>query len=692
MSPFEQSSSQAPTTRRIDHTDRIHGVDVPDPYRWLEDVDSLEIKAWIDAQNKHTRTFLQGMSFGKRLRERVEVLSAYETVGSLKEAGNRLFFTLQRPDEIQPSLVWQKQGGNEIHCLLDPSSIAADAAVAIMGFEPSPSGRYVAYGLSEAGSDWQQWYIMEVDSGRRLEDELHWIRFTNVSWREDESGFFYSGSEPPPADAIYKAPATKRSIRFHRLGEVQTQDTRVYESPDETGTMSFGRVTSDDRHLVITTQKGTHRQNTVSVLGLEDSSNGPQALVPEFEASFTFLGTHGDRFFFWSNLDAPFGRVLAIDLTAPGRDDWQEVVAESEGVMTAATFVNERFVISALYDAESRVHVYSQDGVLDHEIALPGHGTVHMLEGRSAGTTAYLWYHDVFRPTLVLAHDIEARTTADFREQTLPFDPTQFVTERQIYESVDGTKVPIFVSRKKSTAVGPETPTCLYGYGGFNNPKSPEFRLDHFSWMDMGGQLAVACIRGGGEYGHEWHQAGVGKNRPKVYADFICAAEWLIETGRTSTPKLVIHGRSNGGLLVGACMTKRPDLFGACLPVVGVMDMLRFHKFTVGAFWVSDYGSPDDPEMFPVLRSYSPLHNIREGIAYPPTLITTADHDDRVFPAHSFKYAATLQHAQSGENPILIRIDERAGHGLGKPKPKLLDEIADNWIFSFAALDATPVL
>ncbi|MFC2094837.1 prolyl oligopeptidase family protein [Candidatus Bipolaricaulota bacterium] len=692
MHSFKETTSQPPVTRRTDHVDELHGMEVPDPYRWLEDADSPEIEKWIHAQNEHTQAILSSIPFGKTLREHVEALSAYEIVGMPKQGGSRLFFTLQLPEAKQPSLVWKETGDSEIHCLLDPASLAEDAAVSVMGFEPSPSGRYVAYGLAEAGSDWQKWYIFDIDSGERLNDELHWIRFTGASWREDESGFFYTGSEPPPENEVYKAPATKRSIRFHHLGDAQAQDTVIYRSPDEQGWMSFGKVTSDDRYLLITTQKGTHRQNLVSVLDLENPERDLLELVTQFEASFTYLGKSGSRLFFWTNLEAPFGRILAIDMTVPDRGNWQEVVAESDGVIAAATFVNESFVISALYNAESRAHVYDMSGTLDHEIVLPGHGTVPMVDGRSSGSTAYLSYHDVSRPTLILSHNLISRQTETFRDQELPFDPALFVTERHIYESFDGTKVPIFLSRKKSINIGPETPTCLYGYGGFNSPKSPEFRLDHFSWMDMGGQLAVACIRGGGEYGYEWHQAGACENRPNVFGDFISAAEWLISTKRTSTPKLVIHGRSNGGLLVGACMTKRPDLYGACLPVVGVLDMLRFHKFTVGAFWASDYGSPDDPAMFPILKSYSPLHNVHEGTAYPPTLVTTADHDDRVFPAHSFKYAATLQHAQSGDNPILLRIDERAGHGMGKPKNKLLDEIADNWIFSLTALGSIPEL
>ncbi|MCK4571244.1 S9 family peptidase [Candidatus Bipolaricaulota bacterium] len=690
MNPFTNTTSQPPGTRRGKHVDHLHKVVVPDPYRWLEDVDSPDIKTWIRAQNEHTQSMLTSVSFGKKLRERVEALSSYEIVGMPKGAGNRLFFTLQMPEAKQPSLVWTEHGDDEIHCLLDPETLATDATVSVMVFDPSPSGRYLAYGLSEAGSDWQKWYVMDVDTGQRLDDELDWIRFTIASWREDESGFFYSGSEPPPAEEVYKAPVTKCSIRFHRLGDAQANDAIIYDRQDEPEWISYGRVASDDRYLVITTRRGTYSQNRVCVLDLENPGDDPIELVPEFESSFIYLGACGDRFFFWTNSEAPFGRIVGIDLNEPERVNWQEVVAESDGVITWAAYISGFFVVTALFDAESRVLVYDLDGAVDHEIELPGRGTVPFVDGRVEGSIAYLWYNDASHPAFILRHDLCSRQTIPFREQALPYDPALFVTEQYVYESADGTKVPIFVSRKKSTVVGPNTPTCLYGYGGFNIPVSPGFRLDHLAWMDMGGQLAVACIRGGGEYGHEWHQAGACENRRNVFTDFIAAAEWLIDTKRTSTPKLVIHGRSNGGLLVGACMTKRPDLYGACLPAVGVLDMLRFHKFTVGAFWVSDYGSPDDPAMFPILMSYSPLHNVEKGTAYPPTLVTTADHDDRVFPAHSFKFAATLQHEQVGDNPILLRVEKRAGHGMGKPKGKLLDEIADNWIFAFAALESEP--
>lgn len=692
MSLFERIRSQTPHTRRMDHVDCLHGVDVPDPYRWLEDVDSQEIKVWIDAQNEHTQSVFSSIPFAKALRTRVEAVSSYENVGMPKQAGDRLFFTLQAPDAKQPSLVWMEKGEDEIRVLLDPATLAADATVSIMAFDPSPSGRHLAYGLSEAGSDWQRWYVLDVDTGERLIDELQWIRFTLASWREDESGFFYSGSEPPPADEVYKAPVTKRSIRFHRLGDAQANDAVIYDRQDEPEWTSYGRVTSDDLYLVITTQQGTYRKNRVCVLDLERAADGPMDLVPEFESAFTYLGKKGERLFFWTNDEASFGRIVAIDLNKPGREHWHEVVAESDGVITWAAYVGGFFVVTALVDAQSRVLVYDSEGAIRHEIELPGHGTVPLVQGRVAGSDVFLWYSDVARPAAILKHDLVSKQTMPMRKQALPYDPLLYITQRHVYESADGTRVLIFISRKTSTAVGPETATCLYGYGGFNIPQSPGFRLDHLAWMDMGGQLAVACIRGGGEHGHEWHQAGACENRPNVFADFIAAAEWLIDTDRTSTPKLVIHGRSNGGLLVGACMTKRTDLFGACLPAVGVLDMLRFHKFTVGAFWVSDYGSPDDADMFPILMSYSPLHQVTEGVAYPPTLVTTADHDDRVSPAHSFKFAAALQHAQAGDNPILLRVEERAGHGMGKPKDKLLDEIADNWIFAFAALGTEPSL
>ncbi len=683
-------SSRPPRTRCSDHVDTLHGQEIPDPYRWLEDVGSAETASWVRAQQRHTEAFLANVPFGDRVRERVESLSAYESIGMPIEAGERVFFTHQRGSARQPSLVWAKAGEDETSPLVCPETLTSDGTVSVTGFSPSSSGRYVAYGLSEAGSDWQTWFILDTETGDRLDDELHWIRFTIASWLDDESGFFYSASEPPPRDAVYKAPVTRRSIRFHRLGDDQTQDQTVFELPEAFQGTSFGRVTADNRYLVITTQRGTYRQHRISVLDLRSQEAEPVDVIPTFESMFVFLGSRAEHLFFWTNDDAPYGRIIDIDLHNPNRGAWREIVGASNGVMTDAAHVGGRFVVSALVDAESVVRVFDGTGAHVQDVPLPGRGTVDLVDGREDGANAYLWYSDPACPPVILRHDVTSGETAPFRPRDLPYDPGAYVTERILYTGDDGTKIPMFLSRKRSTQITSETPTCLYGYGGFNIAQSPRFRLDHLAWMDMGGQLAVACIRGGGEFGKDWHQAGAREHRPTVFADFIAAAEWLTTSGRASTPKLVIHGRSNGGLLVGACMTKRPDLYGACLPAVGVLDMLRFHKFTVGAFWVSDYGSPDDPDMFPVLLGYSPLHNITAGTAYPPTLVSTADHDDRVFPAHSFKFAATLQAAQTGENPVLLRVETRAGHGMGKPKDKWLDEIADNWIFAFAALDVVP--
>ena len=684
------ASEEYPETRRSNHANELHGARVHDPYRWLEDVDSPETEAWTGVQQALTESVLKEIPFRGAIRERLDVLSNFEAVGLPKEAGGRLFFTCQAPGARQPALCWTSEGSGEALTLVDPEELADDATISIAGFEPSPSGRYLAYGLAEAGSDWQTWGVLDVESGKLLPDRLEWLKFPLPSWTPDGSGFFYAALEAPPPGETFKAPVTKRSLRFHRLDSPQADDPVLFERPDEPMWIFHGQVTTDGRYLVITIQRGTYRENRVSYIDLGAETPEMIDLLLEFDAAYQFLGSDDRRFFFRTTRDAPQGRIIAIDLDRPEPAAWAEIVPESEAVLQTAAHVGGCFVVSALHDAVARVTVYDPDGRRIRDVALPGDGTAGLLEGREERTVVRFPYADFVHPDVVLEHDVVSGETRPFREPALPFDPDAYVTERFEVESPDGTRFPVFLARRREIPVGPETPTCLYAYGGFNIAMSPHFKIDHLSWMDLGGQLAVACIRGGGEYGRDWHQAGARENRPNVFADFIAAAEWLIDTGRTSVGKLAIYGRSNGGLLVGACMTKRPDLFGACLPAVGVLDMLRFHKFTVGAYWVSDYGSPDDPEMFEILLGYSPVHNVKEGTAYPPTLVTTADHDDRVFPAHSHKFAAALQAAQSGVGPILLRVDVRAGHGLGKPKGKLLDEVADRWAFAFAALEAEP--
>ncbi len=659
MNPFVSRSFDYPPTRRSDHADVLHDTRVPDPYRWLEDVDAPETEAWTDAQNALTRSVLAQIPFR---------------------------------DARQPSLVWVDAVDGEARCLVDPETLAEDGTISITEFVPSPCGRYLAYGLAEAGSDWQSWRVLDVDTGEHLSDELEWLKFPAPSWLPDSSGFFYAASEPPPPDEALKAAAAKRSLRFHRLGDSQVQDELIQEHPDEPRWMSFGHVTTDGRFLVISTFRGTYRENRVSYIDLGSPDRVVVDLMPDFDATYTFLGNEDRTFYFLTTHAAPLGRIVAVDIDRPGPSAWTESVSESDGTIETAEWVDGRFVVCILENAVARLSVRDPSGRLLHDIELPGAGSIPWIEREEGGSKIYFSYADFTHPNVVFSHDTATGETTPFRQGNLPFGPSAYETETHLVETAEGIRVPVFVTRKRGVEAGPGTPTCLYGYGGFNISMSPHFRIEHLSWLDLGGQLAVACLRGGGEFGRSWHEAGARENRPNVFSDFIAVAEWLIETGRTSTPKLAIYGRSNGGLLVGACMTKRPDLYSASLPAVGVLDMLRFHLFTVGSFWVSDYGSPDDAAMFPILYGYSPYHNVKPGTAYPPTLITTADHDDRVFPAHSHKFAAALQAAQSRGTPILLRVDKRAGHGLGKPKGKLFDEVADRWAFAFAALGERPDL
>jgi len=690
MKPFADRPFVYPTTRRVDHVDVLHDTRVPDPYRWLEDVDAPETDAWTDAQNALTRSVLEAIPFRDAIRRRLDALTDHESVGVPRAAAGRLFFTVQAPDARQPSLVWSEGEDGDPHVLVDPETLADDGTVSITQFVPSPCGHLLAYGLAEAGSDWQTWRVLDVDSGEHLADRLEWLKFPEPSWLPDGSGFFYAASEPPPPDGVFKAAVTKRSLRFHRIGDAQADDELVLEYPNEPQWMFYGQVTTDGHFLVVSVFKGTYRENRVGYIDLREPERAFVDLFSEFDAAYTFLGNRESVFYFLTTSGAPLGRIVAVDAADPDPASWVERVSESEATIEAAEWVDGRFVVRSLRNAVARLAVHDENGRLLHDVELPGEGSIPWVERQERGSKVYFSYADFTHPNLVYSHDTATGKTAPFRGGGLPFDPADFETETHFVETAEGVRVPVFVTRKRGVEAGPQTPTCLYGYGGFNISLSPHFKIEHLSWLDLGGQLAVACIRGGGEFGRAWHQAGARENRPNVFSDFVAVAEWLIETGRTSTPKLAIYGRSNGGLLVGACMTKRPDLYGACLPAVGVLDMLRFHLFTVGSFWVSDYGSPDDAAMFPILHGYSPYHNVREGTAYPPTFVTTADHDDRVFPAHSHKFAAALQAAQAGEGPILLRVDKRAGHGLGKPKGMLLDEVADRWAFAFAALGARP--
>jgi prolyl oligopeptidase len=676
-----------PETPRAGQVDLVHGVPVPDPYRWLEEINSEQTRDWIAAQNKVTFDYLGQIPARGEINRRLTELWDYEKVGIPFKRGGRYFFTRNDGLQNQSVLYWMASLDDDPKVLLDPNQLSKDGTVALIDFAVSDDGQLLAYGLSVSGSDWLEWYVREVHSGRDLEDHIRWVKFSHASWTHDGQGFYYSRYDEPEEGTQYKGANYYHKLYYHRIGTPQVADRLVYERPDRKEWGFAGHVTEDGRYLILSVWMGTHRENGIFYLDLEAEDGEFVELLVAFDASYLFVGNDGTHFYFVTDLDAPMSRVIAINIAQPENHHWSERIPESTDVLQAVSLVGERFIASYLHDAHSLVKVYDKSGHLVREVDLPGIGTVDGFRGRQQDPETFYHFAGFTTPGTIYCYDVETGQSTLFRQPTVDLDPDQYTTEQVTFRSQDGTRVPMFISYKKGLERNGDNPTYLYGYGGFNIAQTPAFSVSNLVWMEMGGVYAQANLRGGGEYGKAWHEAGMKLNKQNVFDDFIAAAEWLIENGYTRTPRLAIGGRSNGGLLIGACLTQRPDLFGACLPVVGVLDMLRFHKFTIGWAWVSDYGSPDDPQEFEALRAYSPYHNLNPGTAYPPTLITTGDHDDRVFPAHSFKFAAALQAAQAGPAPTLIRIDTRAGHGLGKPTSKLIEEAADLWAFLVQALE-----
>ena len=670
-----------PNARRADQTDDYHGTVVTDPYRWLEDPDSPETHLWIEAENALTFDFLAQIPARGPIEKRLTTLWDYERFGMPYLQGGRYFYG--RNDGLQPQSVLYvtETLDGDPRVLLDPNTLSADGTVALAGYAISEDGRHMAYGLAAAGSDWNEWRVRDVDTGEDLADHLCWVKFSGASWAKDGSGFFYSRYDAPaPGEELQQANYYQK-LYFHTLGQPQESDVLVYERPDEKEWSFGGRVSEDGAFLLIYIGQGTERKNRLYYKSLTEPDAPIIPLLDGFDASYGFLGREGSVFWLQTDKDAPRGRVIAVDTQDPDPGTWREVIPEAEETLQGVSLTGERFFASYLKDAHTQVKVFGLDGSFEREVALPGLGSAGGFGGKRDYTETFYAYTDYTAPTTIYRYDIPAGTSTVYRQPEVAFDPADYETRQIFYESKDGTRVPLFLTHRKGLTLDGQNPTYLYGYGGFDISLTPSFSPGQVVWLEMGGVLAVANLRGGGEYGKAWHEAGRKHNKQNVFDDFIAAAEWLIASGYTSTPKLAIGGGSNGGLLVGACMTQRPDLFGACLPAVGVLDMLRFQKFTIGWGWVPDYGTADDPADFPVLHAYSPLHNLKPGTAYPATLITTGDHDDRVVPAHSFKFAAALQAAQGGSAPTLIRIETRAGHGAGKPTAKVIEEAADRWAF-----------
>lgn len=659
--------------------DIYHGQAVPDPYRWLEDLDSEQTRAWIEAQNHLTFNYLQQIPARQRIRERLTQLWNYEKYSQPFKEGGRYFYFKNDGLQNQSVLYTQESLEAEARVLLDPNTFSEDGTVALSGIAISRDGRYLAYGLSRSGSDWQEWKVRDIETGEDLPDHLRWVKFSGASWTLDGQGFFYSRYDEPAPGSEYESANYFQKLYYHRLGTSQSEDVLVYHRPDQKEWGFAGGVTEDGNYLIISVWRGTDPKNLIFYKDLRDPQSPVVELIREFEAEYSFVGNDGSRFWLLTDCQAPRRRLVAIDLEQP--DQVQEVIPEAEETLQGVSLINNQFVAFYLKDAHTQIKTFALDGTYLGEIPLPGLGSASGFGGKRYDTETFYTFTSFTTPPTIYRYDFTSGTSTLFRQPQVDFDPQAYEVQQVFYTSKDGTRIPMFLVHRRGLTRTGDHPTLLYGYGGFGISLTPSFSVGLVAWLEMGGVYAQPNLRGGGEYGEEWHQAGTKLNKQKVFDDFIAAAEWLIAHGYTNPAKLAISGGSNGGLLVGACLVQRPELFAAALPAVGVFDMLRFHKFTIGWAWISEYGSPENPEEFKALYAYSPLHNLKPGTAYPATLITTADHDDRVVPAHSFKFAAALQAAQGGSQPILIRIDTKAGHGAGKPTSKLIEEAADRWAF-----------
>lgn len=688
--PADDNATKAlnyPNAPRSETVETYHGTRVADPFRPLEDPDSAATRAWVEAENALTFGFLETIPRRAAIRERLTELWDYERFGVPSKEGGRYFYTYNTGLQNQSVLYWADALDGERKLLIDPNTLSADGTVALAGGAVSDDGKLFAYGLASAGSDWNEWKVREVATGKDLSDHLKWIKFSGAEWTPDNQGFFYGRFPEPQEGQDLRDANFHQKVYYHKLGTPQAEDRLIWEDPDHKDWRADATVTDDGRYLILTVGKGTDDKYRVFYRPLDQPGAEPTHLVGEFDADYTFIENDGPLFWFRTNKDAPRGRIIGININHPAPKDWVEVVPERPETLQGADVVADHFLAVYLQDAHTLVRVLDLKGQFVRDVRFPGIGTATGFDGKRSDRETFYSFTSYTTPSTIYRYDVASGESTIVRRPKLKFDPDDYTTEQVFYASKDGTRVPMCLSYKKGLKRDGQNPTLLYGYGGFNISLTPSFSVAALAWMEMGGAYAVPNLRGGGEYGEDWHQGGTKLNKQNVFDDFIAAAEWLIKEKVTATPRLAIMGGSNGGLLVGACMAQRPDLFGACLPAVGVMDMLRFHKFTIGWAWTDDYGSSDDPEQFQALLKYSPLHNLKSGTCYPPTLVTTADHDDRVVPGHSFKFAAALQAAQSCANPVLIRIETKAGHGAGKPTTKLIEEAADKWAFLVKVLD-----
>jgi prolyl oligopeptidase len=680
-----------PQTRKVDHIDTYHGVKVPDPYRWLEDDNSSETARWVEEQNKVTFAYLEKIPYRQQLKQRLEKLYNYPKYSAPFRKGDYFFFSKNDGLQNQSVLYLQKGLNGQPEVLLDPNKFSEDGTARLGAFALSKDGRYAAYGISRSGSDWQEYFVLEVGARKALADRLEWIKASGVSWHG--RGFFYSRYDAPERGRELSSKNEYQKVYYHRVGTPQSEDELIYEDKAHPQRFHSVRTTEDERFAILNiSERGKGKKG--NALFFRDLSRGEKSFTPIIaeigDDSFRVIDNLGDKFLIETDRNAPNSKVILYDPKNPGEQNWRAILPERAEPLRSAGTAGGKLFATYLKDVATRVYVYSLDGKLENEVKLPGLGSASGFGGERDDQSVFYTFTSFNFPPAIYRYDIATRKTTLFRAPEIPdFKPTDYETKQVFYTSKDGTRVPLFLVYKKGLKLDGKNPALLFGYGGFNVTTAPGFNSLRLALLEQGFVYASANLRGGGEYGEKWHEAGTKLKKQNVFDDFIAAAEWLVANRYTSTEKLAIQGGSNGGLLVGAVINQRPELFRAAIPQVGVMDMLRFHKFTIGWNWIADYGSSDHAEEFKALYAYSPLHNIRAGVRYPATLITTADHDDRVVPAHSFKYAATLQEKARRENPVLIRIETKSGHGASSTT-KAIEQTADIYAFLFYHLGVTP--
>jgi prolyl oligopeptidase len=688
MACTQQPSFQYPETRKGNVTDNYHGTEVADPYRWLEDDMSEETAAWVKAENEVTFSYLESIPFRDQVRKRMTEMWNYPKMGTPFKEGDYYFYMYNTGLQNQDIIYVTDQPGKEGTVFLDPNTFSEDGTVALSAVSVSNDHRYFAYGVSRGGSDWQEFFIREIATGKDLDDHLEWIKFSDISWLGN--GFFYTRYDQPEEGEELTGENKNARIFYHLAGTPQEEDLLVYEDPAHPDWGFSLQVTEDEKYMFLYVTESTSG-NALAFRKAGSIQGEFTWLDRDFDNEYVVIGNHDQVIFVRTNLDAPNYKLIGIDMEHPEKDNWVDIIPEDDkNVLESATLAGGKIITTYLKDAYNVASVYDLEGSYLHELDLPGIGSLGGISAKMKDRTVFYSFSSFNVPSTIYTYDVETNNSSVYYAPEVDFDASAYETRQVFYNSKDGTRIPMFIVHKKGMKMDGNNPTLLYGYGGFNITYSPSFSTTRAVWLEQGGVFALANIRGGGEYGEAWHKAGTVLNKQNVFDDFIAAAEYLIDQEYTSSSKLAIYGGSNGGLLIGAVINQRPDLFAVAIPMVGVMDMLRFHKFTIGRYWTVDYGSSDDPEQFRYLLGYSPLHNISEDLDYPAVLVTTGDHDDRVVPAHSFKYIATLQEKYHGKNPVMIRINTDAGHGAGKPTSKLIEEYSDIWSFIWFNMNVTP--